>query len=93
MKSQKENVYLTGLTKKPKHELIQVDSYNKKMSSFSHNFSNYEKELKESFLDFLIQDKTNFAQFNKIENYYRNLFENNLKKYNDNKNIIKKKNN
>ena len=91
MKSQKENVYLTGITKKPKHELIQVNSYNEKRTSFSHNFSNYEKELKESFLDFLIQDKTNLAQFNKIENYYRDLFEKNLKKYNDNKNIIKKK--
>ena len=82
MNINKENIYLTALNKKSK-------SVEKK----KYFTEKYEKDLKETFLDFLIHEKESFADFNKIENYYKKKLIKNCNKYNENKSIISEKKN
>ena len=53
--------------------------------------SEIKAKFNESFLDFLIQDKTHFADFNKIEEHYTQMVIKNYSIYNNNKIIIEKK--
>ena len=80
MSKDRENTYLTGLNIKSK-------SVEKKENIADR----YEKDLKEIFLEFLIREKSTFADFNKIENYYKKKLIKCCNKYNENNLIISEK--
>lgn len=49
------------------------------------------KTVKDSFISYLIQEKTHYANFIESEEYYQNKFDNYIKRYNSNKSLLQKK--
>ena len=103
----KNSTYITELKKTPNSDRTQVSNLNKskKGSPFRHKRLNSvseviqsinqktknDKKMNEEFLDFLINEKTNFADLDKVEKHYQNQIINQYKTFNENKTVIEKK--
>ena len=75
-------------TKKIKiNNLLSRNDLNKKIKNLSLN----RKLLSEKYLDFMIQEKLNYADVEKIINHYSKKIDDYLQKYDENKNLINKK--
>ena len=67
-----------------------LNSVNEMVHSLNEKKRN-NKILNEEFLDFLINEKTNFADLDKVEKHYQNLLISQYKTYNLNKTVLLKK--
>lgn len=88
----KYNIYI----KKPflSKRKIHLKYRNQSMKNVITNITKQNKtayKFQESLLDYLVQEKTNFADFNSIENYYNKKLIDNYQKYNINNILIKNK--
>ncbi len=82
----KENTFLTGIAQKNKIKR----NFNKK-EIFNKSKSSEQVKIKENLLNYLIKEKEQYLNFEKIENYYQEKLQNFIKKYNYNSNLIKQK--
>lgn len=103
----KNSTYITEVKKTPNSGRSQVSNLkkSKKSSPFRHKRLNSvseviqsinektknDKKMNEEFLDFLINEKTNFADLDKVEKHYQNQIINQYKIFNENKTVIEKK--
>ena len=75
-------------TKKIKiNNLLSRNDLNKKIKNLSLN----RKLLSEKYLDFMIQEKLNYADVEKIINHYSKKIDEYIQRYDENKNLINKK--
>ena len=84
------NTFLTGIDQK-KNVKSQLIKRNLNKKEFLYKSKSSEQIIKENLFNFLINEKEKYLDFEKIEKYYQERFQNLIKKYNNNVNIIKKK--
>ena len=91
-----KETFITGLDENNKNNNNDNKKYKRSSCLFEVNKDLKQKKneygkVKEGLLEFLIEEKANFADFDKIYEHYLKELKSNYRKYNENKLIIEKK--